>query len=158
MFEKPVLDYMSFDTFCFILLKAAIRRWIQGGHKEIVSNNYQLGSIYLLEAQSMPRKYALTNTSPGWIHAFMFLSQNLTLPSESHNRRLTRPVSVFFYCPVLEPVWVVASASCFYLTWVAASAIFCYCSPSASRFDMLWIHRCFSTCAGWLFEWVWPSC
>lgn len=45
MFEKPVLDHMSFDTFCFVLLKAAIRRWIQGGHKGIVSNNHQLGSI-----------------------------------------------------------------------------------------------------------------
>ncbi len=54
-----------------------------------------------------------------------------------------------------EPVWIVASVSCSYLTGVAPGVVFCCCSPSASGFDVLCIQRWYSTylgCNEWLFE------
>ncbi len=50
-----------------------------------------------------------------------------------------------------EPVWIVASIS-----RVAPGVVFCCCSPSASRFDMMCVQRCTSAflgCNEWL-TWV----
>ncbi len=45
MFKKPVWDYLSFVTWCIILLEVAIRRWVHCSHKgmDMVSNNIQVG-------------------------------------------------------------------------------------------------------------------
>jgi len=45
MFKKPILNYSSFVTWCFILLEVAIRGWVHGGHKGMgmVRNNAQIG-------------------------------------------------------------------------------------------------------------------
>ncbi|MEQ2309026.1 hypothetical protein AMECASPLE_034357 [Ameca splendens] len=45
------------------------------------------------------------------------------------------------------------------LTGVAPGVVFCCCSPSASRFDVLCVQRCSSACLGcneWLFELLLP--
>ncbi len=41
-----------------------------------------------------------------------------------------------------EPVWIVVSVSCSYLTGTAPGVVFCCCSPSASGFDVLCVQRC----------------
>ncbi len=42
----------------------------------------------------------------------------------------------------VEPVWIVVSVSCSYLTGAAPGVVFCCWSPSASGFDVLCVQRC----------------
>ncbi len=59
-----------------------------------------------------------------------------------------------------EPVWIVASVSCFYPTGAAPGVVFCCCSPSASEFDVLCVQRWCSAylgCNEWLFDLLFNS-
>ncbi len=58
-----------------------------------------------------------------------------------------------------DPVWIVASVSCSYLTGAAPGVVFCCCSSSASGFDVLCVQRWYSAylgCNEWLFELLLP--
>lgn len=48
------------------------------------------------------------------------------------------------------------TVSCSSLTRVTPSIMFCCCSPSASKFNMLWIQKCLG-CNKWLSELLLPS-
>ncbi len=41
-----------------------------------------------------------------------------------------------------DPVWIVSSVCCSYLTGAAPGVVFCCWSPSASGFDVLYVQRC----------------
>ncbi len=54
-----------------------------------------------------------------------------------------------------DPVWIVSSVSCSYLTGAAPGVVFCCWSTSASGFDVLCVQRWYSAylgCNEWLFE------
>ncbi len=58
-----------------------------------------------------------------------------------------------------DPVWIVSSVSCSYLTRAAPGVVFCCCSTSASGFDVLCVQRWYSAyigCNEWLFELLLP--
>ncbi len=58
-----------------------------------------------------------------------------------------------------DPVWIVVSVTCFYLTGAAPGVVFCCWSPSASGFDVLCVQRWYSAylgCNEWLFELLLP--
>lgn len=74
-------------------------------------------------------------------------------------RRESRRPSFFHFSAVLifEPVLAIASAS----SEVGLDMVFCFCSPSASRFDVVVVLACISAhhgCKEALFELLWPSC
>ncbi len=55
----------------------------------------------------------------------------------------------------VDPVWIVSSVCCSYLTGAAPGVVFCCWSPSASGFDVLCVQRRYSAylgCNEWLFE------
>ncbi len=51
MFKKPVWDYLSFVTWCIILLEVAIRRWVHCCHKgmDMVSNKNAAARLVFCE-------------------------------------------------------------------------------------------------------------
>ncbi len=71
------------------------------------------------------------------------LRQILTLSSECNSRN---PDSSRFSNLLLsnfcDPVWIIASVCCSYLTGAAPGVVFCCWSPSASGFDVLCVQRC----------------
>ncbi len=94
------------------------------------------------------------------IHAFMFFTPNSD-PNIWIKSRLIRPGNVFsiFYFNFGDPVWIVVSVSCSYLTGAAPGVVFCCWSPSASGFDVLCVQRWYSAylgCNEWLFELLLP--
>ncbi len=87
------------------------------------------------------------------------LRQILTLPSECRCRNRDSSGQATFFNLLLsnfgEPVWIVASVCCSYLTGAAPGVVFCCCSSSASGFDVLCVQRRYSAYLGyneWLFE------
>ncbi len=109
-----------------------------------------------LRAQIVPRKYPphryTTTTSlnrwdkTGWIHAFMFFTSNSdpTIWMSQQKSRLIRRGQRFSNLLLSnfgEPVRIVASVSCSYLTGAAPGVVFCCWSPSASGFDVLCVQR-----------------
>ncbi len=91
------------------------------------------------------------------------LHQILTLPSECRSRNRDSSDQATFSNLLLssfgEPVWIVFSVCCSYLTEAAPGVVFCCWSPSASGFDVLCIRRWYSAylgCNEWLFELLLP--
>ncbi len=81
------------------------------------------------------------------IHAFMFFTPNSdpTIWMSQQKSRLIRPGNVFsnlILSNSVDPVWIVSSVSCSYLTGAAPGVVFCCCNPSASGFDVLCVQRC----------------
>ena len=104
----------------------------------------------------MPKRYSphhyTTSSSlncwykAGWIHAFMLFKPNSdpTIWMLQLKSRLITPGSVFlvFLLPNFGKIeWIVTSVSCSKLTRVIPVVVFCCCSPSASRFDVLCVQR-----------------
>ncbi len=95
--------------------------------------------------------YTTTSSSclilEGWIHAFMLFTPNFgPIPSECCRQTFSNLLLYFG-----DSVWTVASA-------VAPGVVFCCCSPSASRFEVLWIQRCSSAHLGFLSSYLSYSC
>ena len=98
-----------------------------------------------------------------WIHAvgakFRPYHLYFSVEIEIHQTRLN--FSSLQLSSFGEPVPTAASAFCSWLTEVEPNVVFCCCSPSASRFDVLYILRCFSAhhnCTEWLSELTQPFC
>ncbi len=74
------------------------------------------------------------------------LPKILILSSECCSRNQTHPTRQRFYNLLLsnsgDPVWIVSSVCCSYLTGAAPGVVFCCWSTSASGFDVLCVQRC----------------
>ncbi len=96
------------------------------------------------------------------IHAFMFFTPNSDPTSECSRNPDSSDQATFFNLlssSFGEPVWIVSSVSCSYLTGAAPGVVFCCWSPSASGFDVLCVQRWYSAdlgCNKWLFESLLP--
>ncbi len=87
------------------------------------------------------------------------LCQILTLPSECRSKnRDSSDQATFFQSSIVQFWWTCANCSLCFLFLADRSdtgVVFCYCSPSASGFDVLCIQRWYSAylgCNEWLFE------
>ncbi len=177
MFKKPVWDDLSFVTWCVILLEVAIRRWVYCSHKgmDMISNNTQLGCGGLNNAQlvlSGPKcAKKISLPPPAWtlrqgrmdprFHVLYakFWPYHLNVAAETETHQIRQRFSNLLLSNFGEPVWIVASVSCSYLTGAAPGVVFCCCSPSASGFDVLCVQRWYSAylgCNEWLFELLLP--
>ncbi len=100
----------------------------------------------------------------GWIHAFMFFyakfwPYHLNVAEEFESHQTRKRFSNLLLSNFGDPVRIVASVSCSYLTGAAPGVVFYCCSPSALGFDVLCIQRWYSTylgCNEWLFELLLP--
>ncbi len=112
-----------------------------------------------------PHHYTTTSSSlnrwdkAGWIHAFMFFTPNSDPTSECRSRNRDSSDRQRVYNLLLssfgDPVWIVSSVCCSYLTGAAPGVVFCCWSPSASGFDVLCVQRWYSAdlgCNEWLFD------
>ncbi len=94
-----------------------------------------------------PHHYTTTSLNrwdkAGWSMLSCSLHQILTRPSECCSRN---PDSSRFFNLLLssfgDPVWIVSSVCCSYLTGAAPGVVFCCWRPSASGFDVLCVQRC----------------
>ncbi len=78
---------------------------------------------------------------------------NVAAEIETHQTR--QRFSNLILSNSVDPVWIVSSVSCSYLTGAAPGVVFCCWSPSASGFDVLCVQRWCSAylgCNEWLFE------
>lgn len=75
-----------------------------------------------------------TITLTSWVHEFM----PNTLTSACFSRNLNLPDKAF-----IKPVPNLASDFCSWVTGVKLYMVSWCCSPSPSRFDVLWVQRCF---------------
>ncbi len=119
-------------------------------------------SQLVLWTQSVPRKYpphTITPPPPAWTvedkAGWSMLSCSLHqirpyIWMLQQKSRLIRPAT--FYNLLLssfgDPVWIVFSVCCSYLTGAAPGVVFCCWSPSASGFDMLCIQTMYSAYLG----------
>ncbi len=79
--------------------------------------------------------------------------RNVAAEIETHQTKLL--FSNLLFSNFGEPVRIVASVCCSYLTGATPGVVFCCCSPSASGFDVLCVQRWYSAYLGfnkWLFE------
>ncbi len=82
---------------------------------------------------------------------------NVTAEIETHQTR--QRFSNLLSSNFVEPVRIVASVSCSWLTGAAPGVVFCCWSPSASGFNVLCVQRWYSAylgCNEWLFELLLP--
>ncbi len=87
------------------------------------------------------------------LHQILTLHLNVAAEIETHQTR--QHFSNLLLSNFGDPVWIVASVSCSYLTGAAPGVVFCCWSPSASGFDVLCVQRWYSAylgCNEWLFE------
>ncbi len=173
MFKKPVWDDLSFVTRCIILLEVH-QKMVHCSHKgmDMVSNNTQvdwrLNDAQLV--QSVSRKYPPQHYTTslnrwdkaGWSMLSCSLSQILTLhlnAAEIETHQIRQRFSNLLLSSFGDPVWIVSSVCCSYLTGAAPGVVFCCWSPSASGFDVLCVQRWYSAylgCNEWLFELLLP--
>ncbi len=90
-----------------------------------------------------------------------FCPYHLNVAAEIETHQTRQRFSNLLLLNFGEPVWIVVSVSCSYLTGAAPGVVFCCWSPSASGFDVLCIQRWSSAhlgCNEWLFELLLPFC
>ncbi len=148
MFKKPVWDYLSFGDMVHYPAGSSIRRWVHCSHKgmDMVSNNTQVG-LWRFKRCSIGTKgpkvcqenilHTITPPTSAWTVEtrqdgsllLCSLSQILTLPSECRSRNRDSSDQETFSNLLLsnfgEPVWIISSVSCSYLTGAAPGVVFC---------------------------------
>ncbi len=83
------------------------------------------------------------------------LTLHLNVAAEIKTHQTRQRFSNLLLSSFVDPVWIVSSVSCSYLTGAAPGVVFCCWSPSASGFDVLCVQRWYSAylgCNEWLFE------
>ncbi len=71
-----------------------------------------------------------------------FWPDHLNVAAEVETHQTRQRFSNLLLSNFGDPVWIVPSVSCSYLTGAAPGVVFCCWSPSASVFDVLCVQRC----------------